>query len=171
MRGSLLGPHLCCLAVGSIPAGAGEPTRRGNGSPCRRAYPRGCGGAASAYTRQSNASGLSPRVRGSLHGEVSKGHLRGSIPAGAGEPSAYQTARLYPRVYPRGCGGAGQFVGGVTWAGGLSPRVRGSPEGLMRTFIKKGSIPAGAGEPQSQASGRLPRRVYPRGCGGASCRQ
>ena len=105
-------------------------------------YPRGCGGTYSS-SKSWYHQGLSPRVRGnrlSAHrilrvyprgcgGTVlplSKDHVRrGSIPAGAGEPSL--------------C-----FVPTI----GLSPRVRGNHSAVMGAI--PGSIPAGAGEPSRE---------------------
>ncbi len=71
--------------------------------------------------------GLSPRVRGSHVAHTLAVSRPGSIPAGAGEPTGGCGRRVALRVYPRGCGGAGQAVEvGGQWRG-LSPRVRGSP--------------------------------------------
>ena len=92
---------------GSIPAGAGEPSRVPIPADHPRVYPRGCGGAVflaqdsddneglSPRVRGSQAApqhaaeckGLSPRVRGSLRGCPYQPTPPGSIPAGAGEPS------------------------------------------------------------------------------------
>ena len=64
VRGRLTPPLLPPVAVGSIPAGAGEtpgrrpPGRRG------RVDPRGCGGDVRTRTRRDRHSGRSPRVRG-----------------------------------------------------------------------------------------------------------
>ena len=55
---------------------------------------------------------------------------RGSIPACAGEPPAYQGASSAPRVYPRVCGGTGNNRLPVAQGQGLSPRGRGSLAGL-----------------------------------------
>ena len=92
--------------LGSIPAGAGEPSRR----IARRfeawVYPRGCGGAPPQRRPPLDEMGLSPRVRGSRPLGLLHRNKRGSIPAGAGEPSRANLAKLREWVYPRGCGGA-----------------------------------------------------------------
>ena len=174
-------------SVGSIPAGAGEPVWFFLGFARSRVYPRGCGGAHGITGALVAARGLSPRVRGSLSRSRAFAHLRGSIPAGAGEPllglstglgqgsipagagepsfAAARAARS--RVYPRGCGGAALAAGAGTALWGLSPRVRGSLSLTHKIRIDLGSIPAGAGEPRSSAASAPPRGVYPRGCGGA----
>ena len=133
------------------------------------------------------ATGLSPRVRGSLEARLVIGGLAGSIPAGAGEPPRSGSARRPSRVYPRGCGGAWLPTSTSPPIMGLSPRVRGSLDSVplatadlglsprvrgsrglpLERAAEKGSIPAGAGEPGSPACRSLASRVYPRGCGGA----
>ena len=51
---------------------------------------------------------------------------------------------------------------------GLSPRVRGSLQKMREYPSRRGSIPAGAGEPDGQDRRVHASRVYPRGCGGAA---
>ncbi len=96
-----------------------------------------------------------------------QGDLRGSIPAGAGEPGLRmrQVAALW--VYPRGCGGAMAEAVTEFAANGLSPRVRGSLSMGRKNRRRAGSIPAGAGEPIRLCPLQRRLRVYPRGCGGA----
>ena len=60
-------PHpLCCPppAGGSIPARAGEPSRRLTRCPARTVYPRARGGTISVPSVMARVMGLSPRVRG-----------------------------------------------------------------------------------------------------------
>ena len=71
-------------------------------------------------------AGLSPRVRGSLDQRETGQAVAGSIPAGAGEPISSRLVIVILRVYPRGCGGAGQRLASRVLIMGLSPRVRGS---------------------------------------------
>ena len=49
---------------------------------------------------------------------------------------------------------------------GLSPRLRGNPWGTERGILRRGSIPAPAGEPSRTSRRRWLMRVYPRACGG-----
>ena len=77
-----------CLAAGSIPACAGEPSSAGVGwRRCRR------------------LAGLSPRVRGNRGRSIRPSTRKWSIPACAGEPSIRTSDLLERLVYPRVCGG------------------------------------------------------------------
>ncbi len=156
----------CSLLEGSIPAGAGEPHPGERGGVPGPVYPRGCGGTRCANREGMSVTGLSPRVRGNLHPARPRRRGPGSIPAGAGEP--YDAARLAPvsPVYPRGCGGTVGLEQVEVSGRGLSPRVRGNPQGLRPAGVRHRSIPAGAGEPRAWSGRRAPTRVYPRGCGG-----
>ncbi len=127
-------------------------------------------------------------MRGSLIVGFEGGALGGSIPAGAGEPhhAAMRPAqsRVYPAgagepayrhfrlvvdgVYPRRCGGASFAARQHSGIVGLSPQVRGSPAGGNGKRRRAGSIPAGAGEPESGRFGNGHLGVYPRRCGGAT---
>ena len=71
----------------SIPACAGEPVPDIHRDVGLGVYPRVCGGAAQLRTRPPNASGLSPRVRGSLFAAGAPRSPHRSIPACAGEPA------------------------------------------------------------------------------------
>ena len=153
---------------GSIPAGAGEPGACIPSMCRRRVYPRGCGGACMSGYVSSSSGGLSPRVRGSHSIAVRTYQDYGSIPAGAGEPSPSCPGKTPDRVYPRGCGGAAEGRDQRHCCGGLSPRVRGSHRATLGGHCRKGSIPAGAGEPVGANRLDGHQRVYPRGCGGAS---
>ena len=73
--------------IGSIPAGAGEPSEHGLCPGTQQVYPRGCGGTSSFTPALSYpAKGLSPRVRGNQVDRWDGLRWEGSIPAGAGEP-------------------------------------------------------------------------------------
>ena len=167
VRGSRFANPVAAPDLGSIPAGAGEPDCSGCKHRHAGVYPRGCGGAPEGLRGCAEQPGLSPRVRGSqpvLHGQQAG---RGSIPAGAGEPSAGSAPNRGTRVYPRGCGGARLMSHSTPGKDGLSPRVRGSHLRHGRNHGLDGSIPAGAGEPVRHVPRVQKIRVYPRGCGGA----
>ncbi len=86
VRGSHLALDGVEALLGSIPAGAGEPSSGMTRLRRSRVYPRGCGGARTWPIRARSSGGLSPRVRGSrVRGHAAPGAV-GSIPAGAGEP-------------------------------------------------------------------------------------
>ena len=167
VRGSRPRNDLENHALGSIPAGAGEPQSAHVGLFLVRVYPRGCGGAALCGTCHCADNGLSPRVRGSHKIPKAAASSRGSIPAGAGEPSFDMACMHAARVYPRGCGGAPEIAHASHPAAGLSPRVRGSRIGRSSRHPQRRSIPAGAGEPVPILLLRSKPMVYPRGCGGA----
>ena len=132
---------------GSIPACAGEPTKRLNNGRTRRVYPRVCGGTRFRRRRRWRRRGLSPRVRGTEVREMASRSIFGlsprvrgnpflaakvppeigSIPACAGEPRRRRGPDYRRRVYPRVCGGTGHFPPPTSRAKGLSPRVRGNP--------------------------------------------
>ena len=69
-------------------------------------------------------------------------------------------------VYPRVCGGTADKSGPSALQEGLSPRVRGNHHTTVLYAVRKGSIPACAGEPFPSMFSGLYDRVYPRVCGG-----
>ena len=71
-------------------------------------------------------------------------------------------------VYPRVCGGTGARCMRCQYLYGLSPRVRGNREHVMKGIISIGSIPACAGEPGACNERHHQHRVYPRVCGGTT---
>ena len=154
---------------GSIPAGAGEPRVCLFWRRIQRVYPRRCGGTTAVNTVTREREGLSPQVRGNPGPEEQAAARGGSIPAGAGEPSAAgspaRRGRVYPRrcggtvsgraatsagprrVYPRRCGGTSMEAAARLEDRGLSPQVRGNRTRPDPRVPSVGSIPAGAGEP------------------------
>ena len=152
--------------IGSIPAGAGEPRARWRWSSGGGVYPRGCGGTCCVFPCFLRVRGLSPRVRGNRVAPAGFDALSGSIPAGAGEPPRSRQPRSECRVYPRGCGGTRELPGPGAHTPGLSPRVRGNQCFRLASGDGTGSIPAGAGEPNSDRRISPRSWVYPRGCGG-----
>ena len=167
VRGSLTAPGQSYEMRGSIPAGAGEPAAWRPGSSRRRVDPRGCGGAVIREAEEMLSEGRSPRVRGSPDPAREGRQVRGSIPAGAGEPAPAATCWSGRWVDPRGCGGATVKVRQIASGLGRSPRVRGSHRRRDFRDSHHGSIPAGAGEPLRDGFLAGARGVDPRGCGGA----
>ena len=110
-------------------------------------------------------SGSSPRVRGTppVDRVCVSGH--GIIPACAGNticPAfSYHSARDHPRV----CGEhRGSFmVCSFRW--GSSPRVRGTPRTLIARSVRRGIIPACAGNTAELRSFVFPLKDHPRVCG------
>ena len=158
------------LLLRSIPACAGEPVACGAQELVRPVYPRVCGGTEGFPRNDAVAHGLSPRVRGNQGVTAAQRKGPGSIPACAGEPPVVEVPRNPVRVYPRVCGGTDYYPSGTYYVRGLSPRVRGNLSICPRRASRDRSIPACAGEPSDSGIYRLPRRVYPRVCGGTSGR-
>ena len=73
---------------GTIPAGAGEPLSRWARPAFPRDHPRGCGGTGREEVLKLDPQGPSPRVRGNPARLFFCRMRGGTIPAGAGEPSA-----------------------------------------------------------------------------------
>jgi len=166
-RGSRSVPAVEQHVLGPIPADAGEPHSSLPVGGCRRAYPRGRGGAKQGRVIIDEAAGLSPRTRGSPQLPVRSAARGGPIPADAGEPCPSCPSCCPARAYPRGRGGAcspGQPTASTT---GLSPRTRGSRRQAADCAHVVGPIPADAGEPRADAPDQDAPRAYPRGRGGA----
>ena len=166
-RGSLSNADGMFRARGSIPAGAGEPGRRGETRQGAGVYPRGRGGAWTTEPAPGCTMGLSPRARGSRDCGGDIDGFVGSIPAGAGEPTCNRLSGVVTGVYPRGRGGAVEAQAILDHVQGLSPRARGSLAHDPPHERRRGSIPAGAGEPETSFPTATATRVYPRGRGGA----
>ena len=151
----------------SIPASAGQPQHVRGSARCSWVYPRECGAARSCQCRQHWRHGLSPRVRGSLPDNRRAAKQVGSIPASAGQPCRRGAHMDIHTVYPRECGAAHVMPPIVGTGTGLSPRVRGSPDQLLRMEVRPGSIPASAGQPLVGVQNACQSLVYPRECGAA----
>ena len=91
-----------------------------------------CGGTAAEGGEGQVLRGLSPRVRGNLAGCPVSFRCEGSIPACAGEPYLVNAANADAGVYPRVCGGTLPSTTRRIATVGLSPRVRGNPEGVRQ---------------------------------------
>ncbi len=147
VRGSQTATACRSAHWGSIPACAGEPSRRGSRATAARVDPRVCGGAQRPRRSGAGGGGRSPRVRGSPRLRQRPRAAAGSIPACAGEPSARAARARWGRVDPRVCGGARFWRSARGLEEGRSPRVRGSLVARRDGRVVAGSIPACAGEP------------------------
>ena len=134
------------VAIGSIPAPAGEPARARQPGCRTRVYPRACGGTTEVF-----------------YWDITN---LGSIPAPAGEPRNSAYSRTAWSVYPRACGGTAIRPGRSSSPGGLSPRLRGNQLPGRPEMQAQRSIPAPAGEPSHPTKSSGNGRVYPRACGG-----
>ena len=95
-------------------------------------------------------------------------HSSGSIPAHAGETAIAVWSFVARGVYPRTCGGNPGVRRDSRNLLGLSPHMRGKPTTSPEILMPLGSIPAHAGETESEYPAPLFIRVYPRTCGGNS---
>ena len=150
----------------SIPAGAGEPPPLCPRSPAPTVYPRWRGGTSCWPSQVAPVIGLSPLARGNrCQAFVPPAHV-GSIPAGAGEPAAGWHGHRRLAVYPRWRGGTRKAeVIGHDYLG-LSPLARGNRTFRAVFATLDGSIPAGAGEPNTVDTPLSNHTVYPRWRGG-----
>ena len=167
MRGSRQALQRPGGGLGIIPAYAGEPGSSAQAHARLADYPRVCGGAELASCWPANASGLSPRMRGSPQVRERRDVVAGIIPAYAGEPATTPQTTKEVWDYPRVCGGAGTSSFSISETLGLSPRMRGSRVSLRLHQICLGIIPAYAGEPFCARRTSRSSRDYPRVCGGA----
>ena len=167
VRGSPEPEYTSCLWDRSIPASAGQPLRIIEVVDECAVYPRECGAAQARSWAGTRLSGLSPRVRGSPSRNDCSGDFLRSIPASAGQPCNFPIAYFCSGVYPRECGAALSKRSMTVCSRGLSPRVRGSHKVNGERAIRKGSIPASAGQPTIIGRRRQLREVYPRECGAA----
>ena len=168
MRGNHAGPPTSGPVPGSIPAYAGEPRPCAGPPTSGPVYPRVCGGTMQGRQHPALCQGLSPRMRGNRLHRTERTHRGRSIPAYAGEPGEDAGDRVARAVYPRVCGGTNNAQTASAENAGLSPRMRGNPNGAGDYYPATRSIPAYAGEPtllfrQPDIGG-----VYPRVCGGTA---
>ncbi len=154
------------MAIRSIPAHAGEPAPSPLYPKRLPVYPRPRGGTAAPYHLAPRPRGLSPPTRGNLVLCRAVSSYPRSIPAHAGEPIPCPKKREDRKVYPRPRGGTAARRLNEESPGGLSPPTRGNPDEPVDIGQCVRSIPAHAGEPHSETTLRLWRRVYPRPRGG-----
>ena len=166
VRGNLRRRQFPVRNARSIPACAGEPAVRAEGRRVARVYPRVCGGTGRGPREAVLTNGLSPRVRGNQGPAFTGLYIVRSIPACAGEPPEMKLPIIQSRVYPRVCGGTESRQSPPAVPPGLSPRVRGNHHPSAPRLIRRGSIPACAGEPRNPRIPFAKASVYPRVCGG-----
>ncbi len=131
----------------SIPACTGEPFRQEFQELQQKVYPRVYGGTLIAKNGDTDAEGLSPRVRGNPPQYLLRLTGLGSIPACTGEPNVNPAPRRARKVYPRVYGGTLWLLLRLGLGLGLSPRVRGNRLTALEQRTEDRSIPACTGEP------------------------
>ncbi len=151
---------------GTIPAWAGEPAEEWHGVNLSRDHPRVGGGTATNKLHGYRCTGPSPRGRGNHHGGIFGDAEPGTIPAWAGEPSAFVVRFLKEGDHPRVGGGTARISAGRRANTGPSPRGRGNLKPLPEQRVGLGTIPAWAGEPIRTRCSRHVLMDHPRVGGG-----
>ena len=150
---------------GIIPAYAGNTMSLKNVSLRCWDHPRVCGEHSSSPWMLSEATGSSPRMRGTLHPPSGRQQPAGIIPAYAGNTSNTRLRVRTPRDHPRVCGEHFIEQTDAPRIVGSSPRMRGTP--VLRSFrgLRMVIIPAYAGNTGRQSCRPFWRRDHPRVCG------
>src|SRR5690606_11233058 len=111
-------------------------------------YPRGCGERAMLEQSPKLSSGLSPRMRGTAGKGKALLRMGRFIPADAGNGRPTHAHPVTGTVYPRGCGERWRSAMISGMMRGLSPRMRGTENGLSWGERVMRFIPADAGNGQ-----------------------
>ena len=156
------------VAIGPIPARAGQPAILALSYIPLEAYPRSRGATNSRGAHLLCRSGLSPLARGNLCRQLFLCRPMGPIPARAGQPppSTPSAARL--TAYPRSRGATEDAVAQQLSKQGLSPLARGNLPPVVVSELSSGPIPARAGQPDLGGRTDLVSRAYPRSRGATS---
>ena len=161
-RGIRVGEAARPAAHGSIPASAGNPRSRRPGRRRRRVHPRERGESLVASGGAPAADGPSPRARGILNAVEGRPIGLGSIPASAGNPADRGAPADMVRVHPRERGESDHRPRARLPAPGPSPRARGIRRRAYPAPMRRGSIPASAGNPPFYLYAARELRVHPR---------
>ena len=168
MRGSHLLAITDCVWAGIIPAHAGLTRERDATRSVAWDHPRACGAHTQDGVNQENASGSSPRMRGSPTSARSTPLWTGIIPAHAGLTVRLGAELHILRDHPRACGAhMGTSLFSLA-AEGSSPRMRGSRLERNQCHLVAGIIPAHAGLTHGVQMIGVGVRDHPRACGAHS---
>ena len=113
-------------SAGIIPAYAGNTSGYPSARPYARDHPRVCGEHLISCTFPRNASGSSPRMRGTRRFRKASTPNNGIIPAYAGNTNSKQIKPPQYKDHPRVCGEHRRPVCQTIPAVGSSPRMRGT---------------------------------------------
>ena len=165
MRGTHSGHCAEVQCPGIIPAHAGNTA----GADVKRApvwdHPRACGEHVTGQFVFPDELGSSPRMRGTLSAILSGNWTSGIIPAHAGNTGDVIRAYVENGDHPRACGEHQAKADTNDKAAGSSPRMRGTPGGVVGRGLRVGIIPAHAGNTKLSRICRRCRRDHPRACG------
>ncbi len=142
------------MCVGIIPACAGNTFALPAALFALVDHPRVCGEHIKCTQYHRYEQGSSPRVRGTLVRYERFDHVRGIIPACAGNTDYASYALRKAWDHPRVCGEHKPLHIHRSCAAGSSPRVRGTPDFVVAGATWGGIIPACAGN--TRCPSRLP---------------
>ena len=159
---------VCCDGddrIGIIPAYAGNTHSPSDSSHWIRDHPRVCGEHTEGTSKTANWQGSSPRMRGTRTPASRESVQNGIIPAYAGnthvEERTYSSCRDHPRV----CGEHASVPALSHLVLGSSPRMRGTPSGMGDVDVRRGIIPAYAGNTTGAVPSPPTWWDHPRVCG------
>ena len=148
-----------------IPACAGNASGRRPEASLPPVHPRVCGERSQGRSFAAAICGSSPRVRGTLDAADRAVACVRFIPACAGNaPSRGQSSKIIT-VHPRVCGERAAHRRLFFFAGGSSPRVRGTRVGPVAEKHQPRFIPACAGNASPPRPSISTSTVHPRVCG------
>ena len=165
MRGTLMAQRATALALGIIPAYAGNTPHSMWKLLLPRDHPRVCGEHWQINRKQPQLTGSSPRMRGTLLGSIRALAFGGIIPAYAGNTAERYLEIAVRRDHPRVCGEHICPCPSAVIMPGSSPRMRGTRIGILIMYETFGIIPAYAGNTCSASMKSPPTRDHPRVCG------
>ena len=164
-RGNPREERVACLADGSIPARAGQPSKASATTSGPRVHPRASGATVIRDESTSGGVGPSPRERGNRSSPHDPATGRRSIPARAGQPRGRHRFPSSTGVHPRASGATVKPARAIGRRAGPSPRERGNRGADGPVGAGAGSIPARAGQPGHRRRQRAGSRVHPRASG------
>ena len=155
--------------AGIIPAHAGNTGQWMHKLPNGRDHPRACGEHLQSAKLVRQRLGSSPRMRGTPYMVSHPCRLRGIIPAHAGNTRAGGRSIAASRDHPRACGEHGNVELVEIVHLGSSPRMRGTRRNDLNLRVRKGIIPAHAGNTCVVSFGVSCWWDHPRACGEHYC--
>ena len=165
MRGTLETGRLRDDSRGIIPAHAGNTLRRWGTVRHDRDHPRACGEHVVDAGVASDIAGSSPRMRGTPRRTGQGPFAAGIIPAHAGNTPSWRWLGISYRDHPRACGEHQGRLFTYRPYPGSSPRMRGTRGKIERHALRRGIIPAHAGNTTSTGAVSPRIRDHPRACG------
>ena len=150
---------------GIIPACAGNTGSEVSEGSAKRDHPRVCGEHHDAVFALFQATGSSPRVRGTRRRRAYTHRMDGIIPACAGNTHCSSFLRCLKGDHPRVCGEHMTRSATPLSRRGSSPRVRGTHSSITGLVLATGIIPACAGNTSRTRTRPPPTRDHPRVCG------